>query len=294
MSESDKNIYYLRGIPVPETPPPGKDPAPWKKTEIVGKRFPPVDSYERVSGTARYPSDIHLPRMLYAAVLRCPHPHAVVKKVDTAIAEGMPGVRAVISGTTADTDFDWIYSKEIKSKIFDPACKFEGEEVAAIAAETCYQAWDAVRAITVEYQVLPFIAEEAKSLDLSSPLLHPGGNTVKTDRYSRGDMVSGFAEADVIIDETYRTECELHTPLELHGCVADWDGDRLTIWESAQGVYSIQSRVADILGLPLSKVRVIGHYMGGGIRQQAPARKVHGHRRYPRKEDGPSGQAISH
>ncbi|NJD56320.1 MAG: xanthine dehydrogenase family protein molybdopterin-binding subunit [Nitrospirae bacterium] len=265
MNESERNIYYLRGIPVPETPLPGKDPASWKKTEIVGTRIPKVDAYERVSGTALYPSDIHLPRMLYAAVLRCPHPHAEVMKVDTSAAEGMPGVRAVISGKSSDTDLEWWYSKEIKAKIFDPICRFEGEEIAAVAAETAYQAWDAVRAISVEYKVLPFIAEESKSLDSSSPLLHPGGNTAKTDKYSRGDVAAGFSEADVVIDETYRTECELHTPMELHGCVASWDGDRLTIWESAQGVYSIQSRIAEILGLPLSKVRVIGHYMGGGF-----------------------------
>ncbi len=265
MNESERNIYYLRGIPVPETPSPGKDPAPWKETEIVGKPLPRVDAYERVSGTALYPSDIQLPRMLYAAVLRCPHPHAVVKRVDTSMAEGMPGVRAVISGITAGIDFEWPYSKEIKAKIFDPQCRFEGEEIAAVAAETAYQAWDAVRAITVEYQVLPFVADELKSLDISSPLLHPSGNTVKTDRYSRGDVARGFAEADIVLDETYRTECELHTPLELHGCVASWDGDQLTIRESTQGVYAIQSRVAEILGIPLSKVRVIGHYMGGGF-----------------------------
>ncbi len=265
MNGSERNIYYLRGVPVPETPPPGKDPVPWKKTDIVGKPLPRVDAYERVSGTALYPSDIRLPRMLYAAVLRCPYPHAVVKKVDTTVAEGMPGVRAVISGITSGADFDWPYSKEIKTKIFEPKCRFEGEEVAAVAAETIYQALDAVGAIKAEYQVLPFIAEEAKSLDLSSPQIHPGGNTSKTDQYSRGDVARGFKEADVVIDETYRTECELHTPMELHGCVASWDGDRLTIWESTQGVYSIQSRVAEILGLPLSKVRVIGHYMGGGF-----------------------------
>ena len=104
MNESERNIYYLRGIPVPETPPPGKDPSPWKKTDIVGKSIPRVDAYERVSGTALYPSDIRLPRMLYAAVLRCPHPHAEVMNVDTSAAEGMPGVRAVISGKTSDTD----------------------------------------------------------------------------------------------------------------------------------------------------------------------------------------------
>ena len=78
-------------------------------------------------------------------------------------------------------------------------------------------------------------------------------------------MEKGFAEADVVLEEEYRTECELHTPLELHGCVAKWDSNQLTIWESTQGVYAVQSTVAEVLGLPLSKVRVIGHYMGGGF-----------------------------
>jgi len=136
MNESEKSIYYLRGIPVPETPAPGKDPAPWKKTEVVGARLPRVDAYERVSGTALYPSDIHLPRMLHAAILRCPHPHAMVKSVDTAAAEGMPGVRAVISGATPDAGFEWPYSKEIKAKIFDHTCRFEGEEIAGVGSET--------------------------------------------------------------------------------------------------------------------------------------------------------------
>jgi len=265
VNESDRRIYYLRGVPVPETPAPGRDPVPWEKTEVVGTRLPRVDAYERVSGTAVYPSDIRLPRMLHGAILRCPHPHALVRSIDTSVAEGMPGVRAVISGSTASADLEWPYSKEIKAKIFDRTCRFEGEEVAAVAAETALQAWDAVRAIRVEYEGLPFIADELKSLAPSSPLLHAGGNTVKTDKYSRGDVERGFAAADVVLTSTFHTECEVHTPTELHGCVANWEGNRLTIWESTQGVFAVQARIAEILGLPLSRVRVIGHYMGGGF-----------------------------
>jgi len=78
-------------------------------------------------------------------------------------------------------------------------------------------------------------------------------------------VASGFAAADVVLEESYRTECELHTPLEPHGCVVNWEGRSLTIWESSQGVYAIQSKVAEILKLPLARVRVVGHYMGGGF-----------------------------
>ena len=145
--------------------------------------------------------------------------------------------------------------------------------VAAVAAETPYQAWDAVRAIKVGYEVLPFVQDERKALDANAARVHKDGNRVKTDKYERGDVAKGFAEADVVLEQTYRNESEIHTPMELHGCVAKWDGDSLTIWESTQGVYSIQARVADVLRLPLSKVRVIGQYMGGGFGSKLQADK---------------------
>jgi len=83
----------------------------------------------------------------------------------------------------------------------------------------------------------------------------------------------GFAEADVVLEQTYHTSSELHTPMELHGCVAKWDGDSLSIWESTQGVYAVQARVADVLQLPLSKVRVINRYMGGAFGSKLQAGK---------------------
>jgi len=273
MNETERESYYLKGMPVPETPLPDKAPQPWQKTEVIGKPLPRVDAYERVSGIAIYPSDIVLPSMLHAAVLRCPHPHAIVQGIDTSGAEKMTGVRAVITGSSAEADFSWPYSPEMKTRLFDPNCRFEGEEVAAVAADTIYQAWDAVRALKVNYNILAFVADESKALSADAPSIHAGGNKLKTDTYSRGNVERGFADADVVLEETYRTECELHTPTELHGCVARWDGDHLSIWQSTQGVYSIQAAVSEIMGLPLSKVRVIGHYMGGGFGSKLRADK---------------------
>jgi CO/xanthine dehydrogenase Mo-binding subunit len=270
MSKDADQLYYTQGVPVPETPKPGEQPKPWSKTSVIGKPIPRVDAYERVSGTAVYPSDLVLPRMLYGAILRCPHPHARVKSVDTGKAEKMRGVHAAISGFARETNPDWVYSSfskiEFAAKLFEPHCRFEGEAVAAVAAETPYQAWDAVRAIQVDYEVLPHVVDELKALDPGAARVHDNGNTVaEPQRYQRGDVEKGFAEADAVLEKTFSTACELHTPLELHGCVADWDGDRLTIWQSTQGVYSVQSGVAKVLGLPLSKVRIIGSYMGGGF-----------------------------
>jgi CO/xanthine dehydrogenase Mo-binding subunit len=254
MSEAEKNSGHSAA------------PKPWTKTSIIGKRIPRVDAYERVSGSAIYPSDVTFPDMLYGAILRCPWPSAKVRSVDTSEAEKLEGVYAVISGRSPEADIYWPYSKEIRMKLFDPLCRYEGEPVAAVAATTPHLAWDAIRSIKVEYDRLPFVVDERKALDIGAPRVHEIGNRVTAmQTYERGNVAKGFAEADVVLEETYRTECEIHTPMEAHGCVAKWDRDRLTLWESTQGVYAIQARVAEILGLPLSKVRVIGHYMGGAF-----------------------------
>jgi xanthine dehydrogenase YagR molybdenum-binding subunit len=266
MSAEDKNLYYQADTPLPDTPPPGKAPAPWKKTRFVGKSATRIDAYERVSGKAEFPSDVSLPRMLYGAILRSPHPKARVTRIDTEDAEKMKGVHAVISASTPQADLYWPYGEDKKAKLFDPLCLYEGETVAAVAAETPYQAWDAVRAIKVDFEVLPFVVDERKSLGAGAPAVHPEGNRVKpVEVYERGDVAKGFAGADVVLEQSYRTECELHTPLEAHGCVARWDRDKLTIWESTQGVYPVQAKVAEVLNMPLSKVRVIGRYVGGGF-----------------------------
>ena len=273
MADESKDIYYIQGIPVPETPLPGKEPAAWKETNVVGKRLPRVDAYERVSGSAVFPSDVHLPNMLYGAILRCPHPHARVRQVDTSAVSKMAGIRAVISGTTPAADLVWKKDASGEMRLFDPHCRYEGEAVAAVAAETPYQARDAINAIRVDYEVLPFVADERRALQAGSPPVHSKGNLSKTDTYERGDVTKGFAAADVVLEETYRTECELHTPLEPHGCVANWEGSSLTVWESSQGVYAIQSKVAEVLKIPLARMRVIGHYMGGGFGSKLEAGK---------------------
>jgi CO/xanthine dehydrogenase Mo-binding subunit len=266
-------LYFIDGA-APETSAPDASLQPWGETRVVGKPLPRVDGYDRVSGTAVYPSDIVLPDMLYGAILRCPHANARVKKIDAAAAERMPGVGAVITGATPAAEVRWYYGRTVFTKLFDPLCRFEGEAVAAVAAETPQQAWDAARAIVVEYEVLPFVVDERTSLRPGAAAVHDGGNLIgEPERYARGDVAKGFAEADKVVEVSYRTEAEIHTPMELHGCVARWDGPRLTLWESTQGVYPVQQRVAATLEMPLASVRVIGSYMGGGFGSKLQADK---------------------
>ncbi len=240
----------------------------WGETKFFGKPTPRVDGYERTSGTAVYPMDVILPDMLYAAILRCPHGHAQVTRVDASKAREMPGVRAVLTDADQEAQIPW-YSPPRPggraSRLFDPHCRFEGEEVAAVAAETPQQAWDAVRAIAVEFQTLPAVVDMEEALKAGAPEVQDGGNRAGSGESKRGDVAKGFAEADVVLEETYRTSCELHTAMEAHGSVARWDGNRLTVWDTNQGPFPIQAALAGSLKLPLSKVRVISNYMGGGF-----------------------------
>jgi CO/xanthine dehydrogenase Mo-binding subunit len=239
---------------------------PWGETRLVGKPLPRVDGYERVSGAAQYTADIILPDMLYAAILRCPYSHAMVKSVDTTAAAKMPGVAAVLTGKSPEADIPWYGGRTPQSKLFDSHCRYEGDEVAAVAARTPHHAADALKAIKVEYEKLPFVLDDS-ALKPGAPKLYESGNSTGDPRVTkRGDIAKGFAEADVVLQENFFTSVQIHVPMEAHGSVAKWDGDRLTVWDSTQGVYDgVLFSLARTLNLPLNKVRVICRYMGGGF-----------------------------
>ncbi len=260
-----------QGAAVPGGPPgtPAESSAAtWGETLVVGAAVPRVDGWQRVTGTAVYPLDLQFPGMLHAAVLRCPHAHARVKRVDTSRAARMPGVRAVLTAASPGADVPWYpqRGKGPTSKLFDPHCRYAGEEVAAVAAETLFQAREALAVIDVEYEVLPCVAEMEEALLPGAPPIHGGGNRQnETLRYQRGDVAKGFAEADAVVELSFRTACEIHTPMEVHGSVARWEGDTLTVWDTTQGVFAVRDALASALGLPRAKVRVISQYMGGGF-----------------------------
>ena len=246
----------------------GRTPA-WTATRVIGTLQPRIDGYARVSGSATFTLDVALPGMLHAAILRCPHGHALVKRVDSAAAARMPGVAAILTAEDRESAIPWYdeADKGAQSRLFDPHCRYAGEEVAAVAAETLDQAYDALRAVTVEYEVRPSVVDMSEALKPGAPAVHAGsGNLVREpSRSGRGDVAKGFAEADVVLEETYRTSFEIHSPMEVHGSVAQWEGSHLTVWETTQGVFDVQRALARVLALPLSSVRVISHYMGGGF-----------------------------
>ncbi|HEX2677569.1 MAG TPA: molybdopterin cofactor-binding domain-containing protein, partial [Polyangiales bacterium] len=215
---------------------------------VVGRPHPRVEAPEKVTGRARYSADVRLPKQLQGRIVRSPHPHARILRVDTSAARALPGVHAVISSADAPA-IRWYEN----SLLFDTTVRFIGDEVAALAAETEELAEDAARLIRVEYEVLPFKVALQE------------GARAKREVTRRGDLAGGRRAAEVTIDQVYTTQVALHNALEPHGCVAAWEGERLVLYESTQGVFSVRDGVAEALGLPKEQVRVVAEHMGGGF-----------------------------
>lgn len=222
-------------------------PAPADST-VLGKPVTRLDGPLKVSGRAKYSYDIQRPGLLHGRILRSPHPHARVVSVDIAPAQKAPGVKAALV-------------------VIQPGkqAMYQGDEIAAVAAETEEQAHDALRLIKVEYEVLPHIAIEELAMRDGAPAVFDGGNIKGGEAQEQGDLAAGFKAAAHVLEASYSTQVQTHVCLETHGCVCEWDGDKLTAWVSTQAVHGTREGFAEALQIPQANVRVICEYMGGGF-----------------------------
>jgi xanthine dehydrogenase YagR molybdenum-binding subunit len=239
---------------------PAFEPAPWgadAELGIVGARVPRMDAPERVTGRARFTHDISRPGMLFAVILRSTIPRGTIRAFDAARARQVPGVLDVLGPGDAPAS----------TRLFGREILYSGQPVAAVCAESMGAAHDAAHAIAVEYDALPFAVTFEDATAKDAPNVRPKGNVMEHAPLviSRGDVEAGLQAADVVLHREFRTPVQLHTALETHGAVAEWEGDRVTVWESTQGIFRVRENVAKALEIPLSKVRVIKDYMGGGF-----------------------------
>lgn len=240
-----------------------------KELLIVGKRHPKIDGWERVSGKAVYASDIYLPGMLYGKILRSPHPHAKILNIDAEKAKALPGVKAVLTPKDLAA-FSWDKNPgrgHHDMPILADTARFAGDDIAVVAAVDEDRAQEALDLIKVEYQLLPFVLDPEEALKPSAPKIHPNGNLVrgKPSTLVRGNIEKGFQEADLIYEGRYYTPMLQHASAEPRVCVAQWERGKLTVWDSSQYTFSTQAGLAHVLKIPMSKVRVISEFMGGGF-----------------------------
>jgi CO/xanthine dehydrogenase Mo-binding subunit len=239
------------------------------KLTTVGQPMSRVDGFERVSGTAQYTYDIHLPGMLVGKILRSPVPHARIKNVDISAAVALQGVRFVlINETLGDLPFKGV------PPLFNTTARYEGDEIAAVAAVDSATADEALSLIKVDYEELPFVVDPTEALRSGAPAIREGGNKAgKPAVHRRGEIDRGFSEADTVVERSYSTRSALHNSFETHGAAALWEGNHLTLWYSTQHIFGVREQMAKALGMPLNNVRVIKRYIGGGFGSKNSAGK---------------------
>ncbi|MGQ0670675.1 MAG: xanthine dehydrogenase family protein molybdopterin-binding subunit [Actinomycetota bacterium] len=247
-------------------------------SKVIGGRFIRADGLPKVSGQARYTADLAVPGMLHARFLYAGHAHARIRSIDTTEARALPGVMAVI---TQDDLPETRYGTCVKDRTLfaRDVVRYEGEIVAAVAALTPELADHACRQITVEYEPLEPVLDPEAALADGAPLVHPNWETAGTayeglsrDRNDcgyvnivKGDMEAGFAEADEIVEERYVADMSHAVPIEPHAILAEWQGERVTVWSSTQVPFIARSGVTETLGVPEGNVRVIVSQLGGGF-----------------------------
>ena len=257
--------------------------------KVIGKRTEKVDALDRVTGKAAFGADISLPGMLYGKVLRSPHPHAKIKRVDYSKALELEGVKAVIAAQDlpdledARASFGGELAIDLehlrKLTIAHDKVLFDGHAVAAVAATSLDVAERAVELIEVEYEVLPPVENALDAMKSNAPLLHENlytrtlgerpttpSNLATILNHERGDVQKGFDEADVVVEESHETAMVHQGYLEPQACAARVDGDgKVTVWTSTQGIFNAQSQLSALLKIPMGKLNVVPMEIGGGF-----------------------------
>jgi CO/xanthine dehydrogenase Mo-binding subunit len=252
-----------------------------QKFKVVGTRPLRPDGIDKVTGRARYGADMSMPGQLTGLILRSPHAHAKVKKIDTSKAEKLPGVKAVI--TSADlpdlTDGDKGMYDMLENSMARGTVFYDGHAVAAVAAIDAATAKKALKLIKVDYEILPHVTDVDEAIKPSAPVLNPkmrtigidprpekASNIAKMTEFGHGDVEAGFREADHIIERNFKTEQTHQGYIEPHACVASVGPDgQGELWVCTQGHFVYRAQCAQLLGMDVSKLRVTASEIGGGF-----------------------------
>jgi CO/xanthine dehydrogenase Mo-binding subunit len=253
---------------------------PDKKLKIVGTSPIKHDGIDKVTGRAKFGADFFLPGMLVGKILRSPHPHAIIKSIDTTAAEALPGVKAVVTRE----DFPELPKGSAAGDMSRNAMArekalYDGHPVAAVAAISESIAKQALKLINVDYEVLPHVIDPVEAMKPDAPILHDHirtkgvkdaaekrTNVVERLELKMGDVDAGFAQADVIVEHEYDTKPMHQGYIEPQGCVATCTEDgQVELWCCTQGPWVFRDRLTEILKIESSKIRVTQSELGGGF-----------------------------
>ncbi|AWZ05222.1 MULTISPECIES: molybdopterin-dependent oxidoreductase [unclassified Streptomyces] len=269
----------VRGVKHTETPEAG---------QAVGKSLGAPAGPQVVTGTARYTFDVEVPGLLHMKLLRSPHPHARIVSIDTTDALQVPGVHAVFTHHDAP---DRLYSSArhehptedpMDTRVLDDVVRFVGQRVAAVVADSEQAAEEGCRRVVVTYEELPYVIDPEEAMLPGAPVIHPKGpesgifraenNVCGEIHNTLGNMEEGYAQADVVYEETFQTQRVQHASLETHGSVAYFEpkedgspGERITVRSSTQAPFLTRRALCALYDLNEDEVRVVAGRVGGGF-----------------------------
>ncbi len=242
-----------------------------RKFSVIGKPLPKVDAMAKCTGETRYANDMEFPRMAYAKLLRSPHPHARIHGIRTDRALALEGVYGVITGVDLPEKFGIMPSTQDEEALAVEKVRYVGDPVAAVAASSEQVAEKALQLIEVDYEVLkPILSiEEALAATEESDRIHTWNrraNIQKAISFEFGDIEKGFQNADEVFEDTFFYQGNTHLAMEEYCALASYGpGDKLTLWSSTQTPHYVHRALSKVLGMPMSRIRVIAAPVGGGF-----------------------------
>src|SRR2546427_1099968 len=236
---------------------------------VIGVPRRRVDARAKVTGQTRFADDIFLPRMAHCKLLRSPHPHARIRKIDTSRAAAHPGVYLVLTGKDVPIQYGILPVSQDEQALCVDRVRHVGDPVAAVIAREELTAFEALDLIDVDYEILATISDPEEALATPEPRIHEygeEGNIHKLVALEFGNVQEGFAEADEIFEDTFFFQGNTHLPIEQHASAAIKDPDgKLTIWSSTQTPHYLHRALARVLEMPPAHIRVIATPNGGGF-----------------------------
>jgi len=251
------------------TTPAGASKANGNDLRVIGVPRRRVDARAKVTGQTRFADDIFLPRMAHCKLLRSPHPHARIRKIDTSRAAVHPGVYVVLTGKDLPIQYGILPVSQDEQALCVDRVRHVGDPVAAVIAREELTAFEALDLIDVDYDILTTISDPEEALATPEPRIHEygeEGNIHKLVALEFGNVEEGFAEADEVFEDTFFFQGNTHLPIEQHASVAIKDPDgKLTIWSSTQTPHYLHRALAKVLEMPAAHIRVIATPNGGGF-----------------------------
>ncbi|MBA7467914.1 Nicotinate dehydrogenase large molybdopterin subunit [subsurface metagenome] len=237
--------------------------------KYVGKNILKVDAQEKVTGKAIYPDDIYFDNMLYLKIKRAAHPHAYLRRINISKAQKLPGVVKII--TAADIpevkNFGLIIKDQPVLIGIGQKMRYMGDALAIVIAESKEAASQAIGLIEVELEKLEVISDPLRAMEKEAPLIHKDGNILATHYLEKGDTKKGFTQADLIVENEYKTSFLDQVPLQVEAGVGFYDEESkvIKLWAATQWLHDTQADIAQSLGLPKEKIRIIQPVIGGAF-----------------------------